>query len=95
LGLAGLPGAALYTPQELQSLFGITDADLLKNLALANYQAAGLDMVIFIDMTKVPAVMPSLGQSLRADFWIAVPDLGQNMLYVLSLEIPLTYLSMF
>jgi len=94
LGLAGIPGAAVYTPQQLQSLFGITDADFLRNLALANYQAAGFEILIFIDMTKVNAVMSSLGQSLRADFWIAIPDLGPNMLYVLSLEIPLAYLSM-
>jgi len=80
----GLP-AAVYTPQDLQSM-GINDADYLDQLALTYYQSAGFEVYIFIDVTKVPAVMSALGESLRADFWIS------DSLYVFSIEIPVAYI---
>lgn len=89
LSLLGLPGAFLVTPQQLQSIYGITDADALKNFVFANYKAAGLDLFIFLDINKVNAVDPALSPSLRADVWLAGTS---SYMYLLSIEIPLAYI---
>lgn len=91
LSLLGLPGAFLLTPTQLQS-FGFNDADSLKDYVYANYKPAGLELFIFLDIRKVTAVVPSMGQSLRADVYLATMEPETPYLYFLSIEMPLAYI---
>lgn len=90
-------GVSHYNPSQLAA-YGITDADVLKNYVKSAYKSWGSYIYVFLDITRVQALM-SLGNSLRVDIYIADLDAllgisGNGYLYIASIEVPETYLAL-
>lgn len=98
-GSLGLSTAGLshFTPSQVAA-WGITDADILKNLVKTYYQSWGFNFYAFADIKRVTSVAPELGHAMRIDIWIAdlpvLLGLTGDYLYIASLEIPETYLTL-
>ncbi len=106
LGSAGLDTSASLvlnlTPSQVAANFGITSADTFAAFALHNYKAYGLDLYVFLDVSRVAGLNESglPGNNIRINVWIGdiqslLPGLVPgDYLYVTSVEVPEFYLTM-
>jgi hypothetical protein len=90
------------TPSQVAANFGFTSADAFAAFALDNYKAYGLDLYVFLDVSRVAGLNESglPGDNIRIDAWIGdisniLPGLVPgDYLYVTSVEVPEIYLTL-
>jgi hypothetical protein len=84
---------------------GFSSADVLAAYALTHYKNFGAQIYIFLDVSRTQGVAGSqMGGNLRVNVWIGdvvglglsslFPSVTGNYLYVTSLEIPETFLTL-
>ncbi len=89
------------TPSQAAANFGITSADAFAAFALNDYKAYGLDLYVFLDVSRVAGLSESRlpGNNVRIDAWIGgiqslLPGLVPgNYLYLASVKVPEFYLT--
>ncbi len=90
------------TPSQVAANFGITSADTFAAFALHNYKAYGLDLYVFLDVSRVAGLNESglPGNNIRINAWIGdiqslLPGLVPgDYLYAASVEVPEFYLTL-
>lgn len=94
LGSTG--GAVVLNPTQMAG-YGLGDADNVKALAKANYPAWGVDIFVFVDISKTAETAPGYGPNMRLSVYVVDmatllgPPIPAGDLYIASIEVPYMY----
>lgn len=80
-----------FTPSQLAAA-GIADGDAARTLVANNWAAAGMEIYVFLDIKKAPAVTAASGPNIRMDIY-ASGLMGSAEIYLASIEAPIQYFS--